>query len=237
MDGARSESVGFSEAGSSKLIEDEIVLDVSDVSEGSEAADEDDMQTGRDEITDSRSANAALIGPVLPSPPPPPAQRSQVPDSWKPSDEKMEEEGRGERDGHRAPEDSNIATPSTRGRPHQGSSMVVPEADQFLEMDLRRRALEAELRRTNSEHNRQSHTCMEASSGLVSRHDDQAGTEEGDGENEDIILVHPPPEEAEEEEEEREGVQEPVLKVGELLEERLRERALQAMLAKRQKSS
>lgn len=134
---------------------------------------------------------------------------------------------------------------------------------QLLEMELRRRALEAELRRTNVEQRRSASKPSGVNTKQCSQ-EESLGTDEEvarndvehvgefDVEYEDAILVHPEWEGSERDEEE-EGMGEYVgvggsgrggegcgiskAGLGEMLEERLRERALQAMLNRRGKTN
>ena len=125
-----------------------------------------------------------------------------------------------------------------------------PKVSQLLEMELRQRALEAELRRANSDNKRQ---YSESDTGLdehLSAEDEVMRSDERESEEsneqlscEDAISVHPQCNDSEEEFsgswERGEGTGQGkcgIVNVGEFLEERLRERALQAMLKKKDSS-
>jgi hypothetical protein len=140
-----------------------------------------------------------------------------------------------------------------RGASKDPEALTVGSA-KLLEMELRQRALEAELRRNNTNRHASTKVPPHAHHSPGSRREKSAeeerdggrddgegggGFSEGsDGMYEDVISLHPDYESSEEEERESEVEQGGsgrgcALKVRELLEERLRQRALQAMLEKK----
>lgn len=142
------------------------------------------------------------------------------------------------------------------------SSAKVPEPEltvgsaQLLEMELRRRALEAELRRNNASKHSESRVPFQRAGSTqgrgeileenVAAEDGRSSVSDGrlsEGEEmvcEDVILLHP---EYEEQSEEEEGLMERDQRGQDdgrellELEERLRQRALQSMLEKKRKNS
>ena len=122
------------------------------------------------------------------------------------------------------------------------------EAAELLEMKLRRRALESELRRRSREKEKQRDIELERAQVKMAEEEVLRQRAQGikiriparGSEDEDAITLHPRDEEeeivkggrGEEEEEEEEGGS-ASMEDGELLEERLRRRALQSMWARR----
>lgn len=235
----------------------EIVINISDVSEESEVEERSGVNE-RSEVIPRDTRGRGEVGmnerhtPASYNPPTTHSQRQQVfrrdrqdlpatEQGWSESTERhapghsqgnhsslrrgSEGDGKERQSRHKPPDD---------GGPQAGN-------DKLLEMDLRRRALEAELRRTNADRASSNRPTTqwerEESKGAMAPIKVEEGSGRGETECEDVIMVHP---ECEEEEEEERGSETgtgqgsgDVLRVGELLEERLRERALQAMLSKK----
>lgn len=232
--------------------DDEIVINVSDVSEGSGISDNETRDGGCGCAPPKSGSSVSEVSATPPlSTPVSSVKHKEVTDGGKQNLAAIDktESDSDKNDTRRGPGDSvpTLDEDSKTGEPPVQGVQV--GADEFLEMDLRRRALEAELRRTNTDRfpgSRQRHgrATSEASGSSREREEGKDGGKSFE-ESEDLIMLHPEIECRDSDEEGQEkgsgdsveegrgdrGDQDG--KVGELLEEKLRERALQAMFTRK----